>query len=63
MRLAGLEEAAAEVADAVEPAGGVALRLGPDHGYFFLDFALPLPLAALAPFDFAPFASAAHSSA
>ena len=58
MRLAGLEEPAAEIADAVEPAGGVALRLGSVHGYFFFDLPLPLPLA---PFDFAALASAAHS--
>ena len=61
MRLAGLEEPAAEIADAVEPAGGVALRLGSVHGYFFFDLPLPLPLADLAPFDFAALASAAHS--
>ena len=60
MRLAGLHEAAAVVADAVEPAGGIAFRLDRRHRYFFfLAFALPL-----APFDFAlaaDFSSAAQS--
>ena len=61
MRLAGLDEAAAQVADAVEPAGGIALRLDRCHGYFFFDFALPLDFA-LAPFDFAALSASAHSS-
>jgi hypothetical protein len=59
--LAGLHEAAAVVADAVEPAGRIALGLDVAHAYFFLLFALPLPLA---PFDLAlaaAFSSAAHS--
>ena len=61
MRLAGLEEAAAHVADAVEPAGGVTtvLRLHRSHDYFFfLDFDLPLPLP---PFDVALSVSAQSS--
>ena len=60
MRLAGLQEAAAEVADAVEPAGGIASGLDGRHGYFFLD--LPLPLPPLAPFDLAAALSASAQS-
>ena len=61
MRFARLQEAAAQVTDAVEPAGGVALRPDRRHDddYFFLPFAL---LLALAPFDFADFSAAAQSS-
>ena len=62
MGLAGLEEAAAQVADAVEPAGGVTtvLRLHRGHDYFFfLDFDLPLPLP---PFAFASALSASAQS-
>ena len=58
MRLARLDEAAAVVADAVEPAGGVAVRLDRRHDdYFFLPFDLPLPLEPLA------FAAALSASA
>ena len=60
MRFAGLQEAAAQVADAVEPAGGIALRLGRPHGYFFFDLALALALD-LAPFDLAALSASAHS--
>ena len=59
VRFAGLEEAAAEVADAVEPAGGVASGLDRPHGYFFFD--LPLPLALAPPLDFAALSASAHS--
>ena len=62
MGLSGLHEAAAVVADAVQPARRIAARgLAVVHAYFFLLFALPLPLA---PFDLAlaaAFSSAAHS--
>jgi hypothetical protein len=64
VRLAGLEEPSTEIADAVEPAGGVALRRVRHDDYFFLDLPLPplldLPLAFAAALS-ALFASA-HSS-
>ena len=61
MRLAGLQEAAAQVTDPIDPAGGIALRFDRGHDYFFLPFALLFALAA--PFDFAlDDFSAAHSS-
>lgn len=61
MGLSRLHEPATVVADAVEPAGRIALGLDVAHAYFFLLLALPLPLA---PFDLAlaaAFSSAAHS--
>ena len=55
-----LDEPAAVVAHAVEPAGGVAADWLVRHeDYFFLPFALPLPLA---PFAFAATLSASAQS-